>query len=55
LPIWIDFMKAALAQAPADRFDIPDTVIAKSIDPVKGTPLSPDHPDAVPALFRQNR
>jgi penicillin-binding protein 1A len=54
LPIWIDFMKAALAQAPADRFDMPDTVTAKSIDPVKGTPLGPDHPDAVVALFKKN-
>jgi penicillin-binding protein 1A len=53
LPIWIEFMQAALAQAPADRFDIPDTVAAQTIDPVKGTPLSPDHPDAVVALFEK--
>jgi penicillin-binding protein 1A len=53
LPIWIDFMKAAVNQIPADKFAVPDTVIAKTIDPVKGTPLAPDHPDAVVALFKE--
>lgn len=54
LPIWINFMKNALDQVPAGRFEIPDTVAVKSIDPVKGTPLSAVHPDAVEALFKKS-
>jgi len=53
LPIWIDFMTAALHGMPPDYFDIPDGVVARPIDPIRGEPLGAGHPGAVQALFRK--
>ena len=53
LPIWINFMKAALDPSAPDRFDIPETVVARAIEPVRGSFLSEDHPTAVIALFKK--
>jgi penicillin-binding protein 1A len=53
LPIWIDFMGAALASKPLGYFDIPDDVVRVTIDPVSGLPVSEDTAGAVQALFRK--
>lgn len=53
LPIWMDFMNAALDQASLEQFDIPETVVFRYIDPIKGTYLNEKHPHAVAALFKK--
>lgn len=51
LPIWIDFMSAALDNTPHQYFDIPDDVIQTRINPETGKPASDGSPNAVNALF----
>ncbi|MCP4689400.1 MAG: penicillin-binding protein 1A, partial [Desulfobacterales bacterium] len=53
LPIWIEFMRAALSNRSPSYFDIPDDVSRVSIDPVTGKPLPENDPRAVPALFKK--
>lgn len=47
LPIWINFMQAALADAPQQYFDLPDNVSKVYIDPDTGKRSA----SGVPALF----
>ena len=53
LPIWIDFMEAALAQTPDELFDIPEDVSVVYMDPETGHTVSEGVPGAVKALFRK--
>ena len=54
LPIWMAFMRAALAGRPLTYFDLPDNVVRKCMDPVTGEFLPDDAPGSVKALFRQD-
>ena len=53
LPIWIEFMRAALDQSSSGHFDVPETVVSRKIEPVKGMIVSENYPGAVVALFRK--
>jgi penicillin-binding protein 1A len=53
LPIWIDFMKAALQNEPHQYFDIPDDVSQIRMDPITGLPQPEDSKQSVVALFRK--
>ncbi len=53
LPIWIEFMRKALAQQSYEYFDIPDDVVRVTINPMSGVPVPKEAPDAVPALFKK--
>ncbi|MFH1994062.1 MAG: PBP1A family penicillin-binding protein [Pseudomonadota bacterium] len=53
LPIWIEFMQAALTRTPYQYFDIPDNVVKVRIDPITGRLASDDASDAVTALFKK--
>jgi penicillin-binding protein 1A len=52
LPIWADFMRVYLADAPLAYFDRPNEVIKDYIDPFSGRPLEAQDSRAVTALFR---
>jgi penicillin-binding protein 1A len=55
LPIWIEFMKTALANEPNRYFDIPDNVTQVRINPLSGLrEFSASH-QAVVALFRKGK
>ncbi len=51
LPIWIDFMQAALKRETVQYFDFPDDVVKVRIDPVSGRPVSDEDSNGVDALF----
>ena len=53
LPIWIDFMKAAVADSPPRYFDIPDDVVSVRIDPFTGLLARENAPHSVVALFKK--
>ena len=53
LPIWIDFMKAALQNEPYQYFDIPDDVSQIRMDPITGLPQPQDSKQSVVALFKK--
>jgi penicillin-binding protein 1A len=53
LPIWIDFMKAALQNEPHQYFDIPDDVSQIRMDPITGLALPEDSNQSVVALFKK--
>ncbi|MGD9043045.1 MAG: PBP1A family penicillin-binding protein [Desulfobacterales bacterium] len=53
LPIWIDFMKAALQNQPYQYFDIPDDVSQVRMDPITGLPQPEDSKQSVVALFKK--
>jgi penicillin-binding protein 1A len=53
LPIWIDFMKAALQNEPHQYFDIPDDVIQIRMDPITGLAQPEDSKQSVVALFKK--
>ena len=53
LPIWIDFMKAALENEPHQYFDIPDDVSQIRMDPITGLAQPDDSKRSVVALFRK--
>ena len=53
LPIWIDFMKAALQNEPYQYFDIPDDVRQIRMDPITGLPQPDDSKQSVVALFKK--
>ena len=52
LPIWMEFMQAALSGQPFTYFDIPDNVVRRTMDPVTGEFLPDDAPGSVQALFK---
>jgi len=51
LPIWIEFMRTALAQRPYRYFDIPDDVVKVWMAPNTGRRTAANAPGAVEALF----
>ncbi|MFZ5570108.1 MAG: penicillin-binding protein 1A [Thermodesulfobacteriota bacterium] len=51
LPIWIDFMQAALQRESTQYFDFPDDVVKIRIDPVTGLPVSAENVKGVDVLF----
>ena len=53
LPIWIDFMKAALQNELHQYFDIPDDVIQIRMDPITGLAQPEDSRQSVVALFKK--
>jgi penicillin-binding protein 1A len=53
LPIWIDFMKAALQNEPHQYFDIPDDVSQIRMDPITGLAQPNDSKRSVVALFKK--
>jgi penicillin-binding protein 1A len=53
LPIWIDFMKQALATRPFQYFDLPDGVTRIYIDSSTGLQVQQNSPQAVDALFKK--
>jgi penicillin-binding protein 1A len=53
LPIWIDFMKAALRKGPHQYFDIPDDVSRIRMDPISGLLQPDDSKQSVVALFKK--
>jgi penicillin-binding protein 1A len=53
LPIWIDFMRAALAGRPTAGFDAPPDLTRVLIDPDSGRLADPAASGAVGALFRK--
>jgi penicillin-binding protein 1A len=53
LPIWIDFMKAALPNEPHQYFDIPDDVSQIRMDPITGLAQPDDSKRSVAALFKK--
>ena len=53
LPIWIEFMKKALADKPYQYFDIPDDVVQVRMDATTGFLVQDDSPKGVKALFKK--
>jgi len=53
LPIWIDYMKAALPNEPHQYFDIPDDVSQIRMDPISGLAQPIDSKRSVVALFKK--
>jgi penicillin-binding protein 1A len=53
LPIWIEFMTAALSKGTHQYFDFPDNVVRIDIDPTTGEALTKEAPGAVMALFKK--
>ncbi len=51
LPIWIDYMRGALADVPERHFRQPDNVVSLRIDPHTGLRAYPGQPDAVFEYF----
>lgn len=51
LPIWIEFMKAALEGAPEKDFAVPDGIVFKLVDARTGQLASEDCPDAILEAF----
>jgi penicillin-binding protein 1A len=53
LPIWMDFMTAALADGPQRYFDLPDNTVKKRIHPITGELAADGSTSAVTALFKK--
>ena len=53
LPIWIEFMTAALSGQPHQYFDIPDDVVQVRMDPENGMRATDNAPNSVSALFKK--
>lgn len=53
LPVWIEFMRHALANRLYEDFDIPDNTVQVYMNPVNGQTVSPTAPRAVKALFKR--
>ncbi len=53
IPIWKDFMKAALEKKEVEYFDIPDDVVHERFDTVSGNILPADSAKGVSGLFRK--
>lgn len=44
LPIWLQFMKEAVAGIPEENFSVPEGIVFVKIDAATGEPVSPSHP-----------
>jgi penicillin-binding protein 1A len=53
LPIWIEFMTAALSRRPLQYFDIPDDVVQVRINPENGMRAADSSTGSVRALFKK--
>jgi len=52
LPIWIDFMRVALEEAPERMPALPEGIATALIDPDTGRLVSPGTPGAIPEFFK---
>ena len=55
LPIWIDFMREALAGSPETQFDPPANIVTVKIDPETGMRVRGNQPGAIFEVFKNNR
>ena len=53
LPMWIDYMRSALADTPEATVERPPGLVTVRIDPATGLLASANHPDAIFESFRQ--
>ncbi|HBS42890.1 MAG TPA: peptidase [Oceanospirillales bacterium] len=53
LPIWIDYMKVALAGMPEGHYEQPAGIVSARIDPDTGLLARPDQSDAIFEYFRE--
>ena len=53
LPIWIQFMRTALAGGSPQQFDLPDNVSRGMMDPQTGLLAAHESKEAVLALFKK--
>jgi penicillin-binding protein 1A len=44
LPIWLEFMKQAVAGEPIENFLVPEGIVFVKVDAVNGEPFGPAHP-----------
>jgi penicillin-binding protein 1A len=51
LPVWIDFMRAALAGVPEKPLPVPETMVRITINSETGKPTTPDDPEAMEEYF----
>jgi penicillin-binding protein 1A len=51
LPVWIDFMRSALALLPQATFEIPDEITFAKVDPASGLLAPPDESNAPVEMF----
>ncbi|UTF61665.1 penicillin-binding protein 1A [Gilvimarinus sp. DA14] len=54
LPIWIDYMRAALAEKPEKPSKRPNGIVTVRIDPETGKRAGPNDPDAIFEIFRED-
>ena len=52
VPIWIDFMREALKDAPENTMSRPDGIVDRLIDETSGEPATPGDPNAIFEYFR---
>ena len=52
LPIWVDFMKVALANMPEETMAPPDNIVSARIDPDTGLLAQPEQENAIFEVFR---
>ena len=55
LPMWIDFMKVALADLPEKPLSIPPGIVQVRIDPKNGLLARPDSTNSIVETFREER
>ncbi len=53
LPIWIEFMRAALADVPEHQMEMPDGMLIQRIDKATGCPARAGQPGATFEYFRE--
>ncbi len=53
LPIWMDYMRVALADRPEHPFPMPPGLVRVPIDPKTGEAVPPDTPGAIFEIFRE--
>jgi penicillin-binding protein 1A len=51
LPVWIDFMRDALAGVPEKPLPVPETMVRITINSETGKPTAPDDPEAMEEYF----
>jgi penicillin-binding protein 1A len=52
LPVWIDYMRAALDGVEERAEPLPEGLVQVPVDPTSGLPVAPGTPDARPDYFR---
>jgi membrane carboxypeptidase/penicillin-binding protein len=51
LPIWLDFMKKAMARYPEENFQVPDGIVLRRIDPMNGQLATDSCPVSINEIF----